>query len=210
MPFGETLPNQNPSNLGVMTFNLRFPGQYRDAETGLHQNWYRDYDPRLGRYVESDPIGLEGGSNTYAYVHGNPISYTDSHGLYWKYCSGAGNLYYINSGGDRSFVSGGGLAGSGTGVNNPGMQCVAVSSNSAGNSGPPPAGTYTIGPVSDAAGYGTNAMRLTPSPSNKMCGRSALWLHCTIGFIGCIQLPSSLALIAGSTDRELRVSGTCQ
>jgi RHS repeat-associated protein len=56
-PFGSLPPNINPSGLGPFTFNLRFPGQYFDAETNLHYNYFRDYDPALGRYVESDPIG---------------------------------------------------------------------------------------------------------------------------------------------------------
>jgi RHS repeat-associated protein len=64
-----------------LTFNLRFPGQYYDAETGLHYNYFRDYDPRTGRYVESDPVGLESGLNVYAYVSDNPLKYIDQHGL---------------------------------------------------------------------------------------------------------------------------------
>jgi RHS repeat-associated protein len=62
-------------------YNLRFPGQYYDKGTGLHYNTFRNYDPSTGRYIESDPIGLAGGINTYAYVRSNPLRYTDRYGL---------------------------------------------------------------------------------------------------------------------------------
>ena len=58
-----------------------FPGQYYDQETGLHYNYFRDYDPSLGRYVQSDPIGMFAGMNLYAYANNNSLKYFDSFGL---------------------------------------------------------------------------------------------------------------------------------
>lgn len=60
--------------------NLRFPGQYFDAETGLHQNYFRDYDPGLGRYIQRDPIGFDGGINFYNYANVNPLVFYDMNG----------------------------------------------------------------------------------------------------------------------------------
>jgi len=62
--------------------NVILPGQYYDAETGLTYNYFRDYDPGIGRYVEDDPIGLAGGSySTYAYAGGDPVGLFDVTGL---------------------------------------------------------------------------------------------------------------------------------
>jgi RHS repeat-associated protein len=94
--FGEEPPTQrkyrfaNPNtfpNLGETTtanalnFNLRYPGQVADAESNLFYNHYRTYDPKQGRYTQSDPIGLSGGWNRFAYVEGNAFRFTDPKGL---------------------------------------------------------------------------------------------------------------------------------
>ncbi|MCP4400815.1 MAG: RHS repeat-associated core domain-containing protein [bacterium] len=62
--------------------NLRFPGQYFDAETGLHYNWHRYYAPTTGRYLRVDPIRLKGGVNVYSYALQNPLKYKDSNGKF--------------------------------------------------------------------------------------------------------------------------------
>jgi RHS repeat-associated protein len=80
--FGATAPDQNPSSLGTFGFNQRLPGQVFDAESGLFQNWNREYNPRIGRYMQSDPIGLDGGINSFAYVEGDPLGSLDPMGLY--------------------------------------------------------------------------------------------------------------------------------
>lgn len=64
------------------TYNLRFPGQYFDVETRLHYNYFRDYDPSTGRYIESDPIGIDSGLNSYGYAVQNPYDWIDPYGLY--------------------------------------------------------------------------------------------------------------------------------
>ena len=61
--------------------DLRFPGQWAQAETALIQNWHRDYDPSLGRYIQADPLGLAAGQSIYGYALGDPVNYVDPDGL---------------------------------------------------------------------------------------------------------------------------------
>ena len=88
LPFGETIANS-----GSVTVNLRFPGQYYDAETGYSHNGFRDYVPGWGRYLEADPIGIydnygtvNSGMNPYLYVGGDPMRSIDPMGLGSKFC----------------------------------------------------------------------------------------------------------------------------
>ena len=69
---------------GVFTstggIDLRFPGQWFQSESGLHQNWMRDYDPTTGRYIQADPLGLVDGASVYGYALQSPGRYVDPRG----------------------------------------------------------------------------------------------------------------------------------
>jgi RHS repeat-associated protein len=93
-PFGTSLgnstPNENPQNVtgtasqitaASFRVNNRFPGQLADAESGKYYNYFRDYDPSIGRYTRSDPLGLLGGMNLWLYGNASPIKFTDPFGL---------------------------------------------------------------------------------------------------------------------------------
>lgn len=96
--FGNVIldPNNN------ITLNLRFPGQYYDQETGLFYNYFRDYNPKIGRYIQSDPIGISGGINTYIYANSNPLIYIDPNGkfgipgAFWGAFINAGSQFAVN------------------------------------------------------------------------------------------------------------------
>jgi RHS repeat-associated protein len=75
-PFGNSY-----SYTGTKGIDLRFPGQMFQAESGLHYNWFRQYDPTIGRYTQPDPLGLEAGVSRYAYVENNPMQRFDLKGL---------------------------------------------------------------------------------------------------------------------------------
>lgn len=104
-PFGQASVNQDPdADSQVFVLDMRLPGQLRDAETGLHYNWHRYYDPSIGRFISADPVGqqyeyssptLELALNltedflfdttninhAYNYVDNSPLSWVDPHGL---------------------------------------------------------------------------------------------------------------------------------
>jgi len=100
--FGESLINEDPDGDGIFVkFNFRFAGQYADPETGLNYNLFRYYDPKVGRYITADPIGMSGGINLYAYVSANPLLFIDLNGLnacsfYNDRCNDDGGFYYCS------------------------------------------------------------------------------------------------------------------
>lgn len=79
--FGAGPPNQDPDANGVnFAFDMRYPGQWYDTATGLNYNYFRDYEAGVGRYVQSDPLGISDGPSTYGYVRQNALALVDSHG----------------------------------------------------------------------------------------------------------------------------------
>jgi RHS repeat-associated protein len=90
-PFSVNVPDENPSGLGSFDLPVRLPGQYFDKETNLHYNYFRDYDPATGRYVQADPLGVvvlrlpmrsTATTHLYAYVVSSPLSFEDPFGLF--------------------------------------------------------------------------------------------------------------------------------
>jgi RHS repeat-associated protein len=82
-PFGEAAVDEDPDgDLALVSLSLRFPGQLHDPETGLHDNYFRYFDPTIGRYISADPIGQSGGISLYRYARNNPLRYVDPYGLW--------------------------------------------------------------------------------------------------------------------------------
>ncbi|GAB0154362.1 hypothetical protein MnBA_37620 [Marinobacterium sp. BA1] len=104
----------------ILTFNLRFPGQYFDSETGLHYNYYRDYDPSTGRYIQSDPRGIllnfSDPQRRVTAQMGLPIpGYGYVNGLNHLYgYTGQNSLMYIDPTGETPATAAGGAAIGGT------------------------------------------------------------------------------------------------
>jgi len=136
-PFGVSAPDENPSGLGAFEFPMRFPGQYFDKETNQHYNDQRDaYDPVIGRYTQSDPIGLGSGLNTYAYVGANPLVFTDPTGELVP-------QLLILAGGAITTASMGGSTVAGVGA--AGLMTAAVLSSPSADPFPAPSGSGTGG-----------------------------------------------------------------
>ena len=128
--FGNNLPNENPSALGTFTYNLRMPGQQWDKETGTFYNYFRDYDPSLGRYVQSDPLGVVFFrrlskkkltpedlqlNHLYSYVDSDPLNFIDPFELAATTAGGFGRFVGgVAAGGGRGAI--GGWAGAGVGA----------------------------------------------------------------------------------------------
>ncbi|QHE97013.1 RHS repeat protein [Pseudomonas syringae pv. maculicola str. ES4326] len=160
--YGVGAPEEDVDGDGKATIiALRFPGQIYDAQTQLSYNYYRDYNPDTGRYVQSDPIGLGGGLNTYAYVNANPLAYSDPYGLASITISSWGGLSDLVPQIGRLGV---GVA-TGLGV---GASCL-VYSSSLGDGECPPGGCYysnetSESPVPDAI------------PGDRTRGPSDIWV----------------------------------
>ncbi|WP_225308609.1 golvesin C-terminal-like domain-containing protein [Hypericibacter terrae] len=95
-PFGRQV---SLTNSGGIDTTLRFPGQQADPDTGFAYNYFRDYDPTLGRYIQADPIGFVGGINIYAYAGGNPVLWVDEWGLetIFEYLTGLDDSYRVGA-----------------------------------------------------------------------------------------------------------------
>lgn len=176
--------------------DLRLPGQFTEAETGgLSQNWNRTYDPSLGRFIQTDPLGIEAGQNVYAYVDGDPLLVTDETGLDWVYSQSLGMMVqtkmcltqpppddYLTRlkrtpRPDQGIVGDvfvGLYAGKGSFLNNPNADWVE-------NLGPLPRGGYQVGRIGTVVtGRGhrlPDAMRLMPLKQTNMKHRAGFIIH---------------------------------
>lgn len=130
-----------------------------------------------GLYVESDPIGLYGGSySPYVYANGNPIIYVDPFGLCWVYSQSTGQLTHVDPDGNVDYTANGGYSGYGQGLNNPAMQSIQAQQHG-DPAGPIPQGQYSIGGPYYNPRTGPMTMNLTPINGNNALGRTLLRIH---------------------------------
>jgi RHS repeat-associated protein len=181
----------------------------RRASGRSHYNYFRDYDPATGRYVESDPIGLWGGSySTYVYANNDPLIFVDAFGLCWVYSQSTGRLTHVDANGNTDYTANGGYSGYGTGLNNSAMQNVQAQQHG-DPAGPLPQGTYTIGAPHYSPNTGPATMNLTPLFATnrtllRIHGDNAAANHTASQ--GCvIEAPNVRNRIAHSNDNCLRV-----
>lgn len=192
-PFGQT-----SSVSGTITQNLRLPGQYYDVESGWNHNGFRDYVPQLGRYIEPDPLGMQGsarfynpttgrflsgdplgflrsGPDLYAYAYDSPLTFVDPSGLTVSctYAQNTGGLVCFDDGTGQQVVNTTGYAGGNEGLNPQGVNNSSYQSTP--DVGPLPEGGYNIG--TDNGRMGPLSLPLTPWLGNSMFGRGGFYIH---------------------------------
>jgi RHS repeat-associated protein len=171
-PFGEATVT-----VSTITNNLRFPGQYFDAETGLHYNYMRDYNPTIARYVQADPIGIDEGNNQlYTYVANNPLLKIDPKGLLASCSYSIARQVITCTGGCNRSVSCNAEAGDNQ------------LSHQYDENGPLPVGTYTMDPPGHRR---PGWSHVYPVNGTDTRGRRGFAIHTGSISTGCILIRNS-------------------